>query len=72
MSYLILKDNNIIRNITVDDRELIDPLNEDTYDDRVIVHSGIKSMWYHISDEKWQRAFGWKFKFRYYWKRNEH
>jgi len=48
-------------------KELIDPLNPDTYDERVIVQSGIRSTFGHISDEKWQRAFGWKFKFK--WKR---
>jgi hypothetical protein len=26
------------------DKELIDPLNPDTYDERVIVHSGIRSV----------------------------
>ena len=45
------------------DRELIDPLNEDTYDDRVIVHSPIKSTFSHISQSQWEKAFGWKFKF---------
>lgn len=50
------------------DRELIDPLNEDTYDDRVIVHSPIRSTCSHISTERWEMAFGWKFKFK--WSRN--
>lgn len=53
------------------DKELIDPLNPDTYDERVIVHSGIRSTFSHISQEKWERAFGWKFKFKYYWEKNE-
>lgn len=51
------------------DKELIDPLNPDTYDERVIVQSGIRSTFENITDEQWQRAFGWKIKFTYYWRR---
>ena len=51
------------------DKELIDPLNPDTYDERVIVQSGIRSTFSHISEEKWQRAFGWKIKFT--WRRRK-
>lgn len=46
------------------DRELIDPLNPDTYDDRVIVHSGIKTP---VPNDKyckgWERIFGAKWFF---------
>ncbi len=49
-------------------KELIDPLNEDTYDDRVIVHSGIRSVMSDIPKHKWEQAFGWKFKF--IWRKN--
>lgn len=45
--------------------DLIDPLNEDTYDDRVIVHGPLRSK---ISTEAyrrgWERAFGKKIKIK--------
>lgn len=45
-------------------RELIDPLNEDTYDDRVIVHSGIKTPVPNEAYRKgWERIFGKKRQF---------
>lgn len=44
--------------------DLIDPLNEDTYDDRVIVHSGIRTP---VPNDKyrrgWERIFGAKWFF---------
>ncbi len=45
------------------DRELINPLDTDTYDDRVIVHSGIRSTFNHIPQDRWDKIFGWKFNF---------
>ena len=44
-------------------KDLIDPLNTDTYDDRVIVHSGIRSTFESIPQDRWDKVFGWKFKF---------
>ena len=48
------------------DKELIDPLNPDTYDERVIVQSGIRASYTGISQAKWEQAFGWKIRFTYY------
>ncbi len=51
------------------ERGLIDPLNEDTYDDRVIVHSSIIKS--HLPTPAyrrgWDKAFGpkWIIKFNY-------
>lgn len=41
--------------------DLIDPLNEDTYDHRVIVHGGIKTKPPNKAYERgWERIFGKK------------
>ena len=54
------------------DRELIDPLNEDTYDDRVIVHSPIKTPPPTPAYVKgWERIFGPKWSFIIYWNFND-
>lgn len=42
-------------------RELIDPLNEDTYDDRVIMHGPIKSMPPNDAYRRgWDKIWSWK------------
>lgn len=50
-------------------RELIDPLNENTYDDRVIVHSGIKTP---VPTEAyrrgWERVFSKKLHIKFIFK----
>lgn len=54
------------------ERGLIDPLNEDTYDDRVIVHSSIIKS--HLPTPAyrrgWDKAFGPKWIIKFIWKKN--
>lgn len=46
------------------ERELIDPLNEDTFDDRVIYHSGIRTPAPNEAYRRgWERIFGAKWFF---------
>lgn len=42
-------------------KDLIDPLNEDTYDDRVIVHGPLKS---YLSGPAFEKLYKRKFRFK--------
>ena len=53
----------------MDDRPLIDPLDEDTFDDRIIRHAPIRSTYSHISQAKWDKIFGKKWSFGFVWMR---
>jgi len=52
-----------------DNRPLIDPLDEDTFDDRIIRHAPIRSTFESISQARWDKVFAPKWSFEFVWMR---